>query len=89
MHYVSTFGFHVSKKIAIVQMFDLSLDGKVLQTTQFFRDDLQFTTVQMNRVVRWPQVFNYSVDNNLRLKVDYFRSLGLSREAVARYSSIT
>eukprot|EP00246_Nothoceros_aenigmaticus_P005428 TRINITY_DN17487_c0_g1_i1.p1 TRINITY_DN17487_c0_g1~~TRINITY_DN17487_c0_g1_i1.p1 ORF type:complete len:358 (+),score=33.50 TRINITY_DN17487_c0_g1_i1:2-1075(+) len=70
------------------KLFDLSLDGKVLQIANFLQDHLKLDSEQLHRVFKWTQVFSYSVENNLRVKTDYLESLGLSKVDVARMVSV-
>lgn len=58
----------------------------MLPVINFLKHDLELNDMQLNQTFKWPNIFTYSVENNLRLKIKYFQSIGISREGVAKYS---
>jgi hypothetical protein len=68
-----------------VQILSLNLDGKVRDMINFMRLELLLEPAQINKIISiQPSIFTYSVESNLRPKVDFFQTLGLEKVEVGR-----
>eukprot|EP00850_Spirogloea_muscicola_P009058 SM000050S16983 [mRNA] locus=s50:227324:229062:+ [translate_table: standard] len=62
------------------QIMGLSIQSNIEPTFRFLEEECKVQRDKIQRILRWPALLTYSVDDNLRKKLEYFLSIGFQRE---------
>eukprot|EP00850_Spirogloea_muscicola_P011688 SM000073S21464 [mRNA] locus=s73:486868:489041:- [translate_table: standard] len=62
------------------QIMGLSIQSNIEPTFRFLEEECKVQRDKIQRILRWPALLTYSVDDNLRKKLEYFLSIGFERE---------